>query len=47
VALLPVAIELDALLTVTIVAVLLASVIAVETHRLAQLRDRLRHQPHH
>jgi low temperature requirement protein LtrA len=45
-ALLPAAVELPALVTVTIVAVLLAAVIAIETRQLAELRDRLRHAPH-
>ncbi len=47
VALLPAAVELPALLTATIVSVLLAAVIAYETWRFAELRDRMRHQPHH
>jgi low temperature requirement protein LtrA len=47
VALLPVAVELDALLTVTIAAVMLAVLIAYETVRFAELRDRLRHQLAH
>jgi low temperature requirement protein LtrA len=46
VALLPAALELPALLTATIVSVLLAAVIAYETLRLAELRDRLRHAHH-
>jgi low temperature requirement protein LtrA len=47
VALLPAAVEIPALLTVTIVAVLLAALIAYETWRFAELRDRLRHQLAH
>ena len=47
VALLPVAVEVPALLIVTIVSVLLAAVIAYETWRFADLRDRLRHQLEH
>ena len=46
VTLLPAAVELPALLTVTIVGLLLAAVIAIETRRLAELRDRLRHAHH-
>jgi low temperature requirement protein LtrA len=44
VALVPAAVELDALYTVAIAAVLLAALIAFETRRFAELRDRLRHQ---
>jgi low temperature requirement protein LtrA len=47
VALLPAAVELAALLTIAIVAVVLAVLIAYETHRFAELRDRLRHQLAH
>jgi low temperature requirement protein LtrA len=47
VALLPVAVELDALLTIAVVAVLLAALISYETWRFAELRDRLRHQLAH
>jgi low temperature requirement protein LtrA len=47
VALLPVAVEISALLMVTIVSLLLAAVIAYETWRFAELRDRLRHQLSH
>ena len=43
-ALVPVALEVDALISVAAVAVVLAVLIAVETHRFAELRDRLRHQ---
>ena len=46
VALLPVAVEISALVTTVIVAVLLAAVIVFETSRQAELRDRLRHQHH-
>lgn len=42
--LLPVAVELDAVLTLAIAAALLAALIAYETRRFAELRDRLRHQ---
>ena len=47
VALLPAAVELDALVTLAIAAVLLAALIAYETRRFAELRDRLRHQLAH
>jgi hypothetical protein len=47
VALLPAAVDLPALLTVTIVSVLLAAVLAYETWRFADLRDRLRHPVEH
>jgi low temperature requirement protein LtrA len=47
VALLPVAVELDALVTLAIAAVLLAALIAYEARRFAELRDRLRHQLAH
>jgi low temperature requirement protein LtrA len=47
VALLPAAVELPALATTVIVAALLAAVIAYETWRFADLRDRLRHQLAH
>ena len=47
VALLPVAVELDAVLTLAIVTVILAALIAYETVRFAELRDRLRHQLAH
>jgi hypothetical protein len=48
VALLPAAVELDALVTLAIAAVLLAALIAYEARHYAELRDRLRHQlePH-
>jgi low temperature requirement protein LtrA len=46
-ALLPAALELSALTTLTIVSVLLAAVLAFETWRFAELRDRLRHQLEH
>jgi low temperature requirement protein LtrA len=47
VALLPVAVEIPALVTTAIVGALLAAVIAYETWRFAELRDRLRHQLEH
>jgi low temperature requirement protein LtrA len=47
VALLPLAVEVAALITVTVVAVLLAALITYETVRFAELRDRLRHQLAH
>jgi low temperature requirement protein LtrA len=47
VALLPVAVEISALVMTAIVAALLAAVIAYETWRFAELRDRLRHQLEH
>jgi low temperature requirement protein LtrA len=47
VALLPVAVEIAALTTTAIVAALLAALIAYETWRFAELRDRLRHQLEH
>ena len=47
VALLPVAVEIAALLTVAIAAAVLAALIAYETWRFAELRDRLRHQLAH
>jgi low temperature requirement protein LtrA len=47
VALLPVALELDAVLVVAISVAVLAVVIAYETVRFAELRDRLRHQLAH
>jgi low temperature requirement protein LtrA len=47
VALLPVATELDALLVAAVCAVMLAALIAYETVRFAELRDRLRHQLAH
>jgi low temperature requirement protein LtrA len=43
-ALIPVAVELPALATVAILAALLAALIAYETIRFADARDRLRHQ---
>jgi low temperature requirement protein LtrA len=46
-ALLPAAVELAALLTIAIVAVVLAALIAYETWRFAELRDRMRHQLAH
>jgi low temperature requirement protein LtrA len=46
-ALLPLAVEIPALTTVTIVSALLAALIAFETWRFAELRDRLRHQLAH
>ncbi len=47
VALLPVAVEISALTTTAIVGALLAALIAFETWRFADLRDRLRHQLAH
>jgi low temperature requirement protein LtrA len=47
VALLPAAVELPALTTLAIVAALLSAVIAYESWRFAELRDRLRHQLEH
>jgi uncharacterized membrane-anchored protein len=47
VALLPAATELSALTTTAIVGALLAALIAFETWRFAELRDRLRHQLEH
>jgi low temperature requirement protein LtrA len=47
VALLPAAVELPALTTLAIVAALLSALIAFETWRFAELRDRLRHQLEH
>jgi low temperature requirement protein LtrA len=44
VALLPAALELPSLVTLCIVAAALIAVIVYETHRFAELRDRLRHQ---
>jgi low temperature requirement protein LtrA len=46
VALLPAALEVPAVVTITGVAALLAALIAFETWHLAELRDRLRHQHH-
>ena len=43
-ALIPLATELDALVTVAVVVALLAALIAYETSHFAELRDRLRHQ---
>jgi low temperature requirement protein LtrA len=47
VALLPAAVEIPALVTVSIVSALLAALIAFETWRFAELRDRMRHQLAH
>jgi low temperature requirement protein LtrA len=47
VALLPAAVELAALILLAVAAVLLTALIAYETHRFAELRDRLRHQLAH
>jgi low temperature requirement protein LtrA len=47
VALLPVALEISALTTTAVVAALLAALIAFETWRFADLRDRMRHQLEH
>jgi low temperature requirement protein LtrA len=44
VALLPLAVELPALAALGILAAALAALVAYETHRFAELRDRLRHQ---
>jgi low temperature requirement protein LtrA len=44
VGLLPLALELPSLATLAILAALLAALVAYETHRFAELRDRLRHQ---
>jgi low temperature requirement protein LtrA len=44
VALLPAAVELDAVLVLAIAAAMLAALIGYEAHRFAELRDRLRHQ---
>ena len=43
-ALLPLAVELPSLATLAILAAVLAALVAYETHRFAELRDRLRHQ---
>jgi low temperature requirement protein LtrA len=47
VAVLPAAVEVPALVTASIVCALLAAVIAYETWRFAELRDRMRHQLEH
>jgi low temperature requirement protein LtrA len=47
VALIPLATEIDALLTIALVAIVLAALIAYETTRFAELRDRMRHQLDH
>jgi low temperature requirement protein LtrA len=47
VVLLPAAVEIPALVTVTIVSALLAALIAFEAWRFAELRDRMRHQLAH
>ena len=47
VALLPAAVEIPALVTVSIVSALLVALIAFETWRFAELRDRMRHQLAH
>ena len=47
VALLPLAVEISALAMLVIVSGLLAALIAVETWRFAELRDRVRHQLEH
>ena len=47
VALVPAAVELDALVTLAIAVVLLVVLIVYEAHRFAELRDRLRHQLEH
>jgi low temperature requirement protein LtrA len=47
VALIPLAIEVDAIVTLALVAVVLAALIAYETTRFADLRDRMRHQLDH
>jgi low temperature requirement protein LtrA len=46
-ALLPAALELPALATLAILAVLLSALIAYETSRFAEARERIRHQLHH
>jgi hypothetical protein len=43
-ALIPLATELDALITLALLAVLLAVLIAYETVHFAELRDKMRHQ---
>ncbi|MEA2455622.1 MAG: hypothetical protein QOI45_1884, partial [Thermoleophilaceae bacterium] len=43
-ALIPLATEIDALVTLAILAVLLAALIAYETVHFAELRDKMRHQ---
>jgi low temperature requirement protein LtrA len=47
VALLPLGVEISALVTTAIVGALLAALIAFETWRFAELRDRMRHQLEH
>jgi low temperature requirement protein LtrA len=47
VALVPLATEIDALLTITVVAGVLVALIVYETTRFAELRDRMRHQLDH
>jgi low temperature requirement protein LtrA len=44
VALIPIATEIDAIVTIALVAAVLAALIAYETIRFAELRDRMRHQ---
>jgi low temperature requirement protein LtrA len=46
-ALIPVATEVDAIVTIALVAVVLSALIAYETNRFAELRDRMRHQLDH
>ena len=47
VALLPLAVELPSLATLAILSVVLSALVVYETHRFAELRDRLRHQAAH
>jgi low temperature requirement protein LtrA len=47
IALLPLAVELPSLATLAILAAVLSGLVAYETHRFAELRDRLRHQVAH
>jgi low temperature requirement protein LtrA len=47
VALIPLATEVDAIVTIALVAVVLAALIVYETTRFAELRDRMRHQLDH
>jgi low temperature requirement protein LtrA len=47
VALIPLATEVDAIVTIALVAVVLAGLIVYETTRFAELRDRMRHQLDH
>ena len=47
VALLPAAVELPALATLAILALLLSALIGYETARFAEARERIRHELHH